>query len=157
MNIRRADTGDIPEVLRLLSQVLEVHAAIRPEIFVSGTTKYNSKELSEMFADDRRPVYIAEAGDDKIAGYAFCQINEASGASTLIPRRQMYIDDICVDDKARGSHVGTALFEYVRNEAVRLECGEIVLNVWEGNEAARSFYEAMGMKPRKTQMEIILE
>ena len=60
MNIRRAKEADIPNVLRLLSQVLEVHAAIRPDIFVSGTTKYGSEELAEMFADDRRPVYVAE-------------------------------------------------------------------------------------------------
>ena len=43
MNIRRATDKDIADVLRLLSQVLEVHAAIRPDIFVSGTTKYSEE------------------------------------------------------------------------------------------------------------------
>jgi len=51
MNIRRAVKEDIPGVLNLLSQVLEVHAKIRPDIFISGTTKYSSDELEEMFLE----------------------------------------------------------------------------------------------------------
>ena len=33
---------------------------------------------------------------------------------------------------------------------------EILLNVWEGNDAARAFYDRMGMKPKETRMELIL-
>ena len=32
----------------------------------------------------------------------------------------------------------------------------INLNVWEGNDNARKFYETMGLKPMKTTMEYIL-
>ena len=39
---------------------------------------------------------------------------------------------------------------------MRLDCYEITLNVWEGNDAARAFYDRMGMKPKETQMEYIL-
>ena len=57
MNIRRATDADISEVLRLLSQVLEVHAAIRPDLFIPGTTKYSREELSEMFSDPGAAFY----------------------------------------------------------------------------------------------------
>lgn len=40
MLIRRAEEKDIPKVIELLNQVLELHAVIRPDIFISGTTKY---------------------------------------------------------------------------------------------------------------------
>ena len=46
MTIRRARETDIPKVLKLLSQVLELHAAIRPDIFIPGTTKYTREELA---------------------------------------------------------------------------------------------------------------
>ena len=157
MNIRRAQSGDIPGVLHLLSQVLEVHAAIRPDLFVPGTTKYSHEELEEMFRDDTKPVYVAEDDGDRISGYAFCQIQEPPFASTMIPRKILFIDDLCVDEKARGKHVGSHLFAFVKEEAVRLGCYEVTLNVWEGNDAAISFYRAMGMKPKETQMEYILE
>ena len=61
-----------------------------------------------------------------------------------------------MDESARGKKVGRQLFEYVKEEARRLGCYEVSLNVWEGNDAARKFYEKMGMKPKETQMEIIL-
>ena len=69
---------------------------------------------------------------------------------------ESYIDDICVDEKARGKHVGTALYEYVRDYAKSIGCNNITLNVWEGNDPALSFYKNMGMKVQKTTMEIVL-
>ena len=33
----------------------------------------------------------------------------------------------------------------------------MTLNVWEGNDTARRFYEKMGMVPKETQMEFILK
>ena len=157
MNIRRATDADINGVLALLSQVLEVHAEIRPDLFISGTTKYSHEELSEMFRDDTRPVYVAADDDDSVLGYVFCQIQEPPFASTMIPRKILYIDDLCVDENARGKHVGSRLFAFVKEEAARIGCYEITLNVWEGNDRAISFYRALGMKPKETMMEFILE
>lgn len=70
--------------------------------------------------------------------------------------KTLYIDDICVDEKARGKHVGKALYEFVRDYAKSKGCNNITLNVWEGNDPALSFYRNMGMKVQKTTMEIIL-
>ena len=70
--------------------------------------------------------------------------------------KTLYIDDICVDEKARGQHVGKALYEYVRDYAQSIGCNNVTLNVWDGNDAALSFYRNMGMKVQKTTMEIVL-
>ena len=40
MKIRKAEKKDIPRILVLLEQVLQIHAEIRPDIFIPGTTKY---------------------------------------------------------------------------------------------------------------------
>ena len=42
MKIRKAEEKDIPRLLALLEQVLQIHAKIRPDIFIPGTTKYGS-------------------------------------------------------------------------------------------------------------------
>ena len=34
MNIRRANEKDIPRLIELLEQVLQIHADIRPDIFI---------------------------------------------------------------------------------------------------------------------------
>ena len=157
MNIRRATEKDIPKVLDLLQQVLKVHSDLRPDLFIEGTTKYTAEELAEMFRDDTRPVYVGVDVNDEVLGYAFCVVNEPVPSNNLHPHRSIYIDDICVDAEARGQHVATQLFEYVKEEARRLGCYHITLNVWAGNDAAQHFYEVMGMTPKKTEMEYILE
>ena len=156
MIIRRAEKKDTEAVLNLLHQVLEVHAALRPDLFISGTTKYAAEELHAIFADDTRPVYVATDDDDRVLGYAFCVLEEPNGSVNLTQHRTLYIDDICVDEAARGQHVATRLFEHVRAAAADLGCYNITLNVWAGNEAAEAFYTHMGMVPRKTMLELIL-
>ena len=156
MNIRRATREDTGAVLRLLSQVLEIHAKIRPDIFVPGTTKYTVRELSAIFGDENSPVYVAVNDDGCVIGYVFCVIREPPFANTMLPRRTLFIDDFCVDESCRGQRIGEALFRFVLDEAGRLGCTDVTLNVWEGNDAARRFYEKMGMKPRETQMELSL-
>jgi len=157
MQIRRAEEKDIEKLIVLLQEVLEIHAALRPDIFISGTTKYTAEELQQMILDDEKPIYVAVDDEDAVMGYAFCQIKDYPASNNTHPFRSLYIDDLCVDETCRGQHIGEALFEYVKAEAKRLDCYEVGLNVWAGNTKAEKFYEKMGMKPRSTQMEYILE
>ena len=48
MMIRDAKEKDIPRILKLLEQVLQIHADIRPDIFIPGTTKYTVSQLTEL-------------------------------------------------------------------------------------------------------------
>lgn len=157
MKIRRAEKKDTDAVLDLLGQVLEIHASIRPDLFISGTTKYTREELADIFQDDSRPVYVAEGADGQVTGYAFCVLEPPADTPNMVPHKAVYIDDICVDQKARGQHVGEALFDYVRQEAAKKGYYELELNVWEGNNNAAAFYRKMGMKPKKTCMELVLD
>ena len=78
-------------------------------------------------------------------------------STNMVPFKSLFIDDLCVDQHARGQHIGESLFEYVKNEAKRMGCYEVTLNVWAGNTSAEKFYEKMGMKTKERQMEYILE
>ena len=156
MNIRKAENKDIQRLLELLQQVLELHAKIRPDVFIPGTTKYTQDELEGIIKDDMSPIYVAVGDDDGVVGYAFCQIKEQPFSNNMVPFKSMFIDDLCVDESRRGQHVGEALFEYVKERARELGCYEVTLNVWTGNESAEHFYEKMGMKTKERQMEYIL-
>lgn len=48
MKIRKAEEKDIPRIMELLGQVLQIHAEIRPDVFIPGTTKYTDSELKEL-------------------------------------------------------------------------------------------------------------
>lgn len=156
MKIRRAMEKDILKLMELLEQVLQIHAEIRPDIFLPGTTKYTEEELAELLQDETKPVYVAVDEEDLCLGYAFCQVKEQPFSNNMVPFTSLFLDDLCVDQKARGQRVGQCLFEHVKNEAKRMGCYEITLNVWEGNTSAEKFYEQMGMKTKEKQLEYIL-
>ena len=156
MRIRNAENKDIPRIIALLSQVLEIHAEIRPDIFIPQTTKYTEKELREIFTTENRRTYVAVDDTDNVLGYAFCEIKDLTEKNNIIPHKELYIDDLCVDGSARGQHIGRRLFEYVTEEAKKLGCYEITLTLWEGNNNAKAFYDKMGMKPKETMMELII-
>ena len=151
--IRRAEIKDIPGIISLLHQVDMVHHVLRPDLFKPYTTKYNEQELEALIGDDSKPIFVFD--DGAILGHAFCMITEVKGDKLLEDIKTLYIDDICVDEKARGKHVGKALYEYVRDYAASIGCNNITLNVSEGNDAALNFYKNMGMKVQKTTMEIV--
>ena len=141
-------------MIELLHQVNMVHHEIRPDLFKPNTTKYDEQELEVLLNDDSKPIFVYDDGG--VLGYAFCQISEIKDNILLQDIKTLYIDDICVDEHARGKHVGKALYEFVRDYAQSIGCNNITLNVWEGNDAAYSFYKHMGMQVQKTTMEVIL-
>lgn len=153
--IRKACKGDIKRIVDLLHQVNMVHHVIRPDLFKPHTMKYNEQELEAMLGDESRPIFVYD-DEGVVAGYAFCQVTEVKDHLLLEDVKSLYIDDICVDEAARGKHIGKALYEYVHEYAQSTGCHNITLNVWEGNDPALSFYRNMGMKVQKTTMEVIL-
>lgn len=156
MNIRRAQIKDIPAIIKLLSEVLELHAAIRPDIFKPGTTKYTNDELAKLIKDDQKPIYVAVNDEDKVLGYVFTQLQEQPFSTNMVQFKSLFIDDLCVDSAARSQGVGRALLDFVKEEGKRLGCYEITLNVWAGNDSAIRFYEKNGLKTKETTMEYIL-
>ena len=157
MKIRRAEEKDIKEIMRLLVQVNDVHAGGRPDIFIKGLTKYDEKGLREILSNSLTPVFAAVSADGSMAGYCFCVVEDHSVYSNLRPIKTLYIDDLCVDEKTRGQHVGQQIFEYVKEFAKTNGFYNITLNVWACNPGAERFYEAMGMEKMKTVMETIVK
>lgn len=154
MEIRRAENGDISRITELLYQVHKVHSDKRPDLFRRGAKKYTEDELREIIADDERPVFVALL-DGEAAGYAFC-VFQRHGGGSLEDFTTLYIDDLCVDEKYRHEHVGSALYQYVRDFAKKSGCHNLTLNVWECNPGAMNFYKKMGLSVQKTTLEQLL-
>ena len=156
IEIRRAEKKDIARISELLSQVLEIHAVLRPDIFISGTTKYTKEELCGIISNDEAPVFVAD-DDGNVVGYAFCVMKRQPFSTNMKDFKSVYIDDLCVDKNCRGKHIGSQLFDYVMDFAKKSGCYDVTLNVWEGNDSARSSYEKKGMFVKETQMEILVK
>ena len=105
-----------------------------------------------------RLAYIYQ-GDASAKGYWMVRISNFLVffmTISVVHAFNLYIDDICVDENARGKHIGKSLYDYVRDYALAIGCNNITLNVWEGNDSAKHFYNKCGLKPQKTTLEKIL-
>ncbi len=157
MILRRAEQRDIPQIGNLLIQVNEVHHNGRPDLFRGHARKYTDAELQDIFTDMSRPALVAEDGNGTVLGYAFCILEDHTGSSNMMDIKTLYIDDLCVDEKRRGEHIGSELYRYALETAKELGCYNVTLNVWSCNPSAMKFYEAQGLKPLKVGMEHILQ
>ena len=155
MQIRKAEVRDIPGMIELLKQVGQVHHVIRPDIFRAGAQKYTPADLEEILKDPARPIFVAVKGGF-VAGYCFCIHKQTRDDSVLMDSRELYIDDLCVDENCRGQGIARALYAHTLEYAKSQGCDAITLNVWHGNDTALRFYENAGFTPRKTFMEVKL-
>ena len=153
ITVRPAREGDIPAILKLLLQVNMVHHRLRPDLFNGPTVKYHEGDLRALFLDASAPVFVAEE-DGTVLGHCFCQLQQRSDP-LFTPIKTLYIDDICVDEAARGRGVGRSLYEHALSYARSADCYNVTLNVWAGNDAL-SFYQRCGMSVQRTTMEQIL-
>ena len=110
--IRRAEVRDIGDINILLGQVLLVHHNGRPDLFKAEGAKYSDDQLAEIIRDDNRPVFVYEE-DGRVIAHCFCMIKDWPETGAAYARKTLFIDDLCVDEEARGKHVGTQLYDYV--------------------------------------------
>ena len=155
MEIRFAEVKDTPGILALLQQVGALHHTLRPDLFRKNACKYGPSQLFSLMERTDTPIFVA-VEEENVLGYCFCQIHVTEKDPVLENRECLYIDDLCVLEGCRGKHIGTKLYDEVVRYAKMRRCHAITLNVWEGNDTARAFYDKMGFTPQKTVMEKVL-
>ena len=156
MEIRFAQTRDVPGILALLRQVGQVHHVGRPDIFRKGAQKYSASQVLAMLDQPANPIFVAAEGET-VLGYGFCMVKTYHNDPVIADHTELYIDDLCVDETCRGQHIGKQIYETICRYAKMRKCYSVTLNVWSCNEKALGFYESLGMRPQKIGMETILE
>lgn len=150
--IRKAEIKDIDDLLRILLQVHDVHATGRPDIFKKGLRKFEYADLKKIIEAGDKPIYVY-LEDDTLMGYCFTEYHITKDNHSLCDRKELYIEDLCVDSAYRRKGIASKLFDYVLEVAHSENCDALTLNVWELNKGAKAFYEAQGFQPLKTIME----
>ncbi len=154
MTIRRATNNDITVLEDFLQQILSVHHQARPDLFQKKGSKFTREELELLLKNDQRPVFVYESEDGKILGHLFLIIQEAM--EPQVSHKTLFIDDLCVDETARGQKIGEQMYQFALRYAREIGCYNLLLNVWNDNKGALRFYERQGLHVQKTRMEKIL-
>ncbi len=77
MMIRDAKEKDIPRIFKAIrNRYCKIHADIRPDIFIPGTTKYTIDELREILKNKKSQYLLRWMKRMFVWGMAFCQLQE---------------------------------------------------------------------------------
>lgn len=149
---------DIPRLQELFAQILIVHHQARSDVLKVKGSKFTDKELEGVIGDANKPVFVYEDEAGTILCHLFLIIKEVSeNDDPQKTIKTLFIDDLCVEEKARGQKLGEKLYQFALDYATEQECYNATLHVWNDNQGALDFYEHLGVKPRYTEMKTILK
>ena len=156
MNIRLATEAELPRVNELRAQVSELHAAGRPDIFGAGFLDALADRVYAFHTDESRHILVAEREGELIAYAILAEI--VTPQSPYKPaRRFMEVDEFGVDAACHRQGIGRAFFEGIAAFAKERGFHRIELNMWEFNEKALKFYEAIGFSTYRRHMEYTID
>ncbi len=93
-----------------------------------------------LFSKDPAAHSIIASIDNKIVGVAIYFFNY----STFLGRKGLYLEDIYISEKYRGSSIGTQMMVQLAKIANELDCGRMEWTVLDWNVKAISFYNSIG-------------
>jgi len=156
MIFRSATRDDLPRVNELREQVSLLHAAARPDMFKPGFPKEVADFLCNMFDADNKHILVAEM-DGRIVAFACLAEMEVAGTVYRPGRRFLEIDEFGVDEALHRQGIGRSFFTGIRQFAKGKGFDRIELNMWEFNENALKFYEAIGFTTYRRYMEMPID
>jgi len=130
--VRRAKRSDVGDIARLADQLAAAVADPLPRLSRAAleAALFGRSRWSECFL----------AVDGTVAvGYAIASRSFEAHTG----KRQLRITDLFVSDDARRTGVGRELFGALATHARRLQCHELLWEVWRSNAPAYAFYERL--------------
>ena len=153
--IREVCLSDFNAISNLESQVFHIHLNARPDM-IKPEGPFNRDYFETCLNDENVKIFVFEENEE-ILGYCITRKWWYSNHHLFYDMTILDINDMCVDEKARGKSIGRQLFNRAKEYAKEIGAAKIELSVWNFNKNARQFYEHLGMKERISRMEIIIE
>ncbi len=137
IRIRSATRDDVPviaELIRGLARYEKLeHEVVMTEDLISAG----------LFGERPYAEVVLAVDEDRPVGFALFFHN----FSTFLGRPGIYLEDLFVDPRSRGSGVGRALLQHLARIAIDRGCGRLEWAVLDWNRDAIAFYERLGAKP----------
>ena len=135
MIIRIGEKKDLPRVLELIKELATYEKAPHQVI--------NTVALMEQDGFGANPIYglfVAE-NENGIVGISLYYWRYSTWKG-----KRLYLEDIIVTEKERGSGIGKLLFDRTMQKALDENCSGMMWQVLEWNEPAINFYKKYGAK-----------
>ena len=153
MTIRFAEQDDLERVNELRKQVNDLHVCGRPETFKAGFPAELRDHIYTVFRDPRQKIVVAEK-DGTLCGFAVLNHITRPETPYMYVRDYLDIDEFCVDTAFRRQGIASGMIAFIRDYAKSEGFDRIELNMWEFNQDALAFYEAIGFSTYRRYMEL---
>jgi len=107
--------------------------------------------LGKIMQSDDSEIFVAEAAG-KLVGLIEVYARQDPDEATLVQHRYAELQSLVVLTPFRRNRIGTRLVAVARRWAREKGATEMRLGVWEFNEKAHGFYEAVGFRTLKRRM-----
>lgn len=117
----------------------------------------------QMLQPERQPTgagaraWLCVDGTDEAVGYALAVLRERPDSPFTKAVRCVELDQVAIVDDARRSGAGQLLASVVIDWARDLGVELLELSVWDFNEGARAFFDAMGAQPLWHRQQVQLD
>ena len=153
MIIRFAKENELVRVNELRKQVNDLHVEGKPEVFKAGFNDELRDYIYNIWDDPEQEIVVADL-DGTICGFAVLHHIVKPATPFMYERDFIDIDEFCVDKDYRRQGVASEMITFIRNYAKEKGFNRIELNMWEFNQDALAFYEAVGFKTYRRYMEM---
>ena len=140
-------TNDLPTIepaTNVDDELVEAFERLIPQLS-SSSPPPTREHLERMVADPDTVVVVARAGGVIVGSLTLAMYRIPTGTKA-------WIEDVVVDDAARGHGVGAALSTRAIDEARDRGAKDVSLTSRPSREAANRLYQRLGFEPRETNV-----
>ena len=151
VRVRNAKKADYKSVIKIISQVQDMHVKWRPDIY-----KPNENLIPEdMFEKiiENGTFYVAEV-NDIVMGVLEIMFKHVESPSH-VTRDVIFIDTMAIDENYRGMGIGHQMFDFLKAMKQEMGLDGIELQVNAKNRAAYEMYQKCGFAEKSINMELI--
>lgn len=153
INIRFAKESELARVNELRKQVNDIHVEGKPEIFRAGFNDELQDFIYKIWKDPEQKIVVAEL-NGIVCGFAVLHHIHRPENPFMLERDFMDVDEFCVDKEYRRQGIATKMISFIRNYTKEKGIKRLELNMWEFNQDALAFYEAVGFTTYRRYMEM---
>ena len=152
IRIRNATTNDYGSIIKIISQVQDMHVEWRPDIYKYNDNLITKEEFEKLV--ENNTFFVAENENKKIVGVLEIILRHIESPAH-VTRDVIFIDTMAVDEKYRGLGVGHKMFEFLKMMKIEKNIDGIELQVNARNRAAYEMYKKYGFTEKSIIMELL--
>ena len=151
VRIRIAKKVDYESVIKIMSQVQDMHVEWRPDVYKPNDNLIPEDVFEKII--ENGTFYVAET-NDMVVGVLEIVFRHIESPSH-VTRDVIFIDTMAIDENYRGMGIGHQMFDFLKTMKQEQGLDGIELQVNAKNRAAYEMYQKCGFTEKSINMELI--